>query len=68
MVSALPPDPLAHYAELRKLLIQHAEHLTKGIDIRAETTGANHRGQVPANTSRLNFEPSGPGSLGAQAR
>jgi len=32
------PDPLAHYAELRKLLIQHAEHLAKEIDTRAETT------------------------------
>jgi len=32
------PSPLAHYAELRKLLIQHAEHLAKEIDTRAETT------------------------------
>ena len=32
------PDPLAHYAELRKLLIQHADHLAKEIDTRAETT------------------------------
>jgi hypothetical protein len=32
------PDPLAHYAELGKLLIQHAEHLAKEIDTRAETT------------------------------
>ena len=26
------PDPLSHYAELRKLLIQHAEHLASNID------------------------------------
>src|SRR5229473_4551606 len=30
------PNPLAHYAELRTLLIQHAEHLAKEIDTRAE--------------------------------
>jgi hypothetical protein len=41
------PDPLAHYAELRTLLIQHAEHLAKEIDTRAETTRC---------------QPSGPGS------
>jgi hypothetical protein len=28
------PDPLSHYAELRKLLIQHAEHLASKIDAR----------------------------------
>jgi hypothetical protein len=28
------PDPLSHYAELRKLLIQHAEHLATNIDAR----------------------------------
>ena len=32
------PDPLAHYAELRKLLLQHADPLAKEIDTRAETT------------------------------
>ena len=32
------PESLAHYAELRKLLIQHAEHLAQEIDTRAETT------------------------------
>lgn len=41
------PDPLAHYAELRTLLIQHAEHLAKEIDTRGETTRC---------------QPSGPGS------
>ena len=30
------PDPLSHYAELRKLLIQHAEHLANEIDARTE--------------------------------
>jgi TniQ len=30
------PNPLNHYAELRKLLTQHAEHLAKEIDTRAE--------------------------------
>ena len=26
------PDPLSHYAELRKLVIEHAEHVAKNID------------------------------------
>ena len=30
------PDPLSHYAGLRKLLIQHAEHLADKIDARTE--------------------------------
>ena len=30
------PDPLSHYAELRKLLIQYAEHLAKNIDAGTE--------------------------------
>ena len=32
------PDPLSHYAELRKLLTQHAEHLAKNIDERTESS------------------------------
>jgi hypothetical protein len=49
------PSPLAHYAELRKLLIQHAQHLAKEIDVRTETTlGASHSiaNITPHGTSR----------------
>lgn len=36
MAPAHTPRPLSHYAQLRKLLIQHAEHFAKNIDARRE--------------------------------
>src|SRR6202011_1745920 len=61
------PDPLAHYAELRKLLIQHAEHLAKEIDTRAEgAPGDNKDASVTTSMLRLSNGRSPRASPGAR--